>query len=279
MFYFFIWRWGGGSIVTVVPNVSSGKVNIEPSLLQVTLKKGEVIQKTLKIKNSKDSAVNLKFSLSNSLNQFASIPSNSLTLNTNSEGLLSINFFSHEKTAIGVYTGKIIVDDGNFIREIPVVINVNDRKSLFDIGISLDNKNIKSGQDLGFNLNLFNLGETGRVDAIVEYLIKDFEGNVIAKKEETVAVETRASLNNKFNIPLNLVSGKYSIAAIVKYGNFSGVSSDTFEVINGIRYFFVIIFILIVLILGIIFYFPIRTILNRKIALDTLKNSLKNKAV
>ena len=174
MFYFFIWRWGGGSIVTVVPNVSSGKVNIEPSLLQVTLKKGEVIQKTLKIKNSKDSAVNLKFSLSNSLNQFASIPSNSLTLNTNSEGLLSINFFSHEKTAIGVYTGKIIVDDGNFIREIPVVINVNDRKSLFDIGISLDNKNIKSGQDLGFNLNLFNLGETGRVDAIVEYLIKDF---------------------------------------------------------------------------------------------------------
>ena len=102
---------------------------------------------------------------------------------------------------------------------------------------------------------------------------------MIAKKEETVAVETRASLNNKFNIPLNLVSGKYSIAAIVKYGNFSGVSSDTFEVINGIRYFFVIIFILIVLILGIIFYFPIRTILNRKIALDTLKNSLKNKAV
>ena len=218
----------------------------------------------------------MKFSISSSLNQFASIPSDSMTINPGEEKSVNINFFSHETTSIGVYTGKIIVDIGGSVKEIPVVINVNDRKSLFDIGLSLDRKNIKSGQDLSFNLNLFNLGETGRVDAIVEYLIKDFNGNTISKKEETVAVETRASLNNKMNIPLNLVSGKYSIAAIIKYGNFSGVSSDTFEVVNGIRYFFVMIFILVVLILGIVFYFPIRAILNRKAALNALRSSLSS---
>jgi uncharacterized membrane protein len=190
---------------------------------------------------------------------------NNLFIKSNEQKLFDLEFFCNETIPIGVYTGKIIVvSEEGLIKKIPVVFNVNEKDSLFDVIIYADKKKLKSGQELPFHLKLYNLGRTGIINASVEYYIKDFDGKIIIRKEENVSVDTNASLKNSIHIPKGLGIGKYVIGVNFRYDSFSGVSSDTFDVVRNWMYLYIILLILFILILIIVLYVIIRHHYRRK---------------
>ena len=77
---------------------------------------------------------------------------------------------------------------------------------------------------------MFNVRGFGRVDVNLEYSILDFQGNLIATEQETVAVETQAKFGRELLIPSDTRPGTYVASAKVTFEDSVGISSDVFEV-------------------------------------------------
>ena len=105
-------------------------------------------------------------------------------------------------------------------------------KQLFDVDIHVlpEYKKIFQGDEILLEVNLFNVRGFGRVDVVVEYYIKDFNGNVLATEHETLAVETQAKFTRRLLVPSDLKPGAYAAFVKVIYGESTGVSSDLFEI-------------------------------------------------
>ncbi len=134
----------------------------------------------------------------------------------------------------GIYTTKFIIEADGIIQELPLIINVESEKKLFDINLAISQrfKAVSAGDDIAATVTIFNLGSPGRVDAKIVYLLKDLENNVILESSELVAIETRASFLKNIHVPEYLKPGKYVLSAEVHYDGTVGISSDTFTIVK-----------------------------------------------
>ena len=179
----------------------------------------------------------------------------------------------------GIYTTKFIIEADGVIKEIPLIINVESEKKLFDISLEISQrfKAVSAGDDIAFAVTIFNLGSPGRVDVKIIYLLKDLENNVISESSELVAVETRASFLKNVHVPEYLKPGKYVLSAEVHYDGTVGMSSDTFAVVKKpeVRNTFLILVIVlcIILFIALLVWFIIYR--YRKKARDHVTNTEK----
>ncbi len=108
--------------------------------------------------------------------------------------------------------------------------------SLFDINVYVPDeyKEIEAGHQLLVSVKLVNLGNQGRVDANLDYLIEDSINNVVLKQGETVAVETQTSFVRYFTLPAALQPGSYKISATLSYldGQRVAVAQNVFSVVE-----------------------------------------------
>ena len=192
------------------------------------LKRGETFKTEMKIRASKAG----NYVLSTELKEMVIFSDDAFSLKANEEKIVYVTFISTEDTKFDTYTGKIKIKSDSSLQEIPFIIEVKSKMVLFDISLNIPSKykEVQKGQELLIQLTLFNLGGTGKVDVSVDYQIKDFDGNVILKKDEMVAVETQASLSRTFELPKDLEEGEYVAIVSVKYGDSFGTSSDIFYI-------------------------------------------------
>lgn len=251
---------GGAAIVDTKPAFS-----VEPSLFKIMLKRGETFKTEMKIKASKAGS----YSLTSDLKQMIIFSDDSFSLKSNEEKIIYVTFISTEDTKFDTYPGKIKISLGSSSQEIPFIVEIKSKKVLFDASLNVPAKykEIGKGEELLLQVTLFNLGETGKADVLIEYQIKDFEGNVILKKEEMVAVETQASLSRTLQLPSDLKDGQYVAIISVKYRDSFGTSSDVFYVgrkrneLIGKEYLLIaLVFVLIAISTSIIIFFN-----NRKL--------------
>jgi len=113
------------------------------------------------------------------------------------------------------------------------VLNIFQPKdSLMDIALSSTEYSYLAGDTINYQLHITNMGSMQRFDATIKYLIIDDANNVITRKEETIAVETTASVNRDIQLPLNMAPGKYYLQTIADYGGKQAKSSIEFEVVE-----------------------------------------------
>ncbi len=106
-------------------------------------------------------------------------------------------------------------------------------QSLLDISISSNANNYLAGENINYQVYLSNMGSNNRYDATIKYLISDDLSNTITRKEETIAIETTASINRNIQLPTNIKPGKYTLLAIASYGqNEEAKSSLEFEIVT-----------------------------------------------
>jgi hypothetical protein len=274
---------GGGGGASSNKTAQSTKFSIDKDLVQVTLVKGEATKQSFVIKNTDTKTKSFDISLVGDLKNLLFLSDESITLDPGEEKTIYLTFVSPEGVDAGVYNGNIKVISGSSEKEVLIVITVKNKKSLFDVSVKVPSnyKQLSSGSDLFFEISLFNLGQTGRIDAFVEYFIKDFDGNVLEKKDETVAVETQASFLRSIKLPDDVKSGKYLVVTNIKYGNNTEASSsDTFEVgSKNLIGFSIPPKILIWIIIGIVFVIIVIIVVyliykkNRKMKLKKLFNN------
>src|SRR3989344_2332236 len=129
-----------------------------------------------------------------------------------------MDFLARENQIPDTYSGKILIKTKEGTYEIIVIINVQSKMSLFDVSIKLDQESLPviPGKTILFETNIYNLGETKKVDADIEYSIKDLEGNLIFQEKETVAIETSLEKIKKTKLPSDLPMGQYMLGIKVE---------------------------------------------------------------
>ncbi|MGV8086453.1 MAG: hypothetical protein ACP5N1_02370 [Candidatus Woesearchaeota archaeon] len=108
-------------------------------------------------------------------------------------------------------------------------------QALLDVSVSSNSYSYLAGENINYQLHISNMGSEERFDATIKYLVVDDSSNIITRKEETIAVETTASINRNIQLPTNIKEGKYHLQVILDYGrNQQAKSSLEFEVVKVI---------------------------------------------
>lgn len=108
------------------------------------------------------------------------------------------------------------------------------KESLMDITITNTAYSYLPGETINFQIYVTNMGSTQKFDYTIKYLIVDDTGKIITRKEETLAVQTTASVNRNIQLPQNIQPGKYYLQAISDYGNKQAKSTSEFEVVQKV---------------------------------------------
>ncbi len=223
---------GGGrpSIIKQKPLFS-----VDKDLIHVELKVGDTERTFLNITN--DYSTRIYLDINSTIEDFLIISTPSISLSPGASREVPLIFYSLETTTPGAYIGEIIVSvegQENVQKRIPVIIEVESKKVLFDVVLEIPEqyKKVNPGEELLLHLTLFNLGEVGRVDVFIDYFIKDVENNVYYSQGDTIAVETQASFVKTINLPEDMPEGYYVAAAQVRYGSSVGTSTGIFKVIG-----------------------------------------------
>jgi hypothetical protein len=221
---------GGGS---TIKKETLPAFELDKELIKISTKLGETFKTTFQITNTGEKTSSYK--IQTNFQDKVIFSEKSFSLNPKETKEITLTFYSTSDTPPDVYTGKIILTNEEKVeKEINVIFEVKSKKVLFDVSLDIPSqfKELFAGQEILTQLTLFNLGDTDKVDAKIIFLIKDFNGNTLASKEELVAVETQASLSIKILLPNNLEEGVYTIIAKVIYGDSVGTSSDIFHIIT-----------------------------------------------
>jgi uncharacterized membrane protein len=146
---------------------------------------------------------------------------------------VDITVFAEDKETPDVYTGKIKIKSGDLTKYVNVLINVKERSPLFDVRGELTEDYVYPGQKVEVDFNLTNMGHLKNIDVSFYYAIKDFEGNVLTFKEESIAIEDKLELVRSLSIPRNLPPGQYILYLKASYEDNIATSSYAFFVLEG----------------------------------------------
>ncbi len=151
------------------------------------------------------------------------------SLNSGSSKTVKLRFNADADAEPGIYEGELIVESDGVSRNLPIRTIVKKKvKQLIDVNLSIDRKNLVSGEEIGFKVKINNGGGEGSINITLTLSLKDSEGNVIYENRELSAVETSTSLSRGINKELN--AGEYQLEVIAEYNNRTVKASDTFEV-------------------------------------------------
>ena len=208
-------------------------LTVDQDLIKVLVKKGSSLRKSVGIKNTGEIELDVLIDLQN-LKGVLSSNEYSFKLKPREEKIIDLDVLTGTGVAPGVYVGNILVKAEELLKLIKAVIEIEYEKVLFDVSldIPLDYKTVNPGDEFRVQSTLLNLGGLQNADVLIEYTIKNSNGDIVLKEEETVKVGIQASFIKKFKLPDDIALGEYVISAIVKYEDSVGISSETFNVGN-----------------------------------------------
>ncbi len=100
-----------------------------------------------------------------------------------------------------------------------------------EVEIAETHKTIHDGDHIWFTTKILNLGNENRKDITLEYEAISEEGVIVARKTETVAIETQASFVGSLKVPEKTSSGRYFLEVyLVSNGLEEAKGSSSFNV-------------------------------------------------
>lgn len=217
---------GGGGGGGIVKNFSVNK-----EIVSVSLKQGETKEQNIVIKNT--GSYKLKINLQNTqLKDFLKISEESFELEAGKSKTITLNFSAGENVIPELYQGKLIIKTDGIEREILIVVEVESKKSLFDIKIEIPRKflYVMPGKNISAKIILYNLGEIKNVDVDMHYVIKDENGNEIISEKETITVGEEEEFIKTFQLPRDIKFGNYVFYTKIVYQGETASASASFSV-------------------------------------------------
>lgn len=243
---------GGGSKI-------ASSFTLDKSHVSVSINPGQVKTEKITIKNTGNKVAN--FAIDNQFKNFVTIEENTITLNPQESKTISLNIIVNTEVIPNIYLGKVNIISGSAKQEILISVEVESAGALLDVRAEI-NKNYKKvlpGESILTEISLFNLGSPGRKDIEMEYIIKDYDGNEIAKATEFLAIETQLTFLKEIHIPENIAEGNYVFYAKVIYEGKIASGSDNFEIISSKitqrEKIYIFIIIILCVILGLVIYY------------------------
>ncbi|MAG91220.1 hypothetical protein CMO83_03985 [Candidatus Woesearchaeota archaeon] len=218
---------GGGFFVKKVESFT-----VDKDVIKATIKQNETYDTIISIEN--DGSVSLSFDVNVSdLEGILSLSETQFTILRNGVKNISVQISASDKRP-DIYTGNITIKASSIIKSIPVVVQIQAEKALFDLQINItsQSKRIFKKDNLVANLTLINLGDLKPIDVLLLYTIQDLEGKELVSINETVTVDDKISLVRQFNLPPNISFDTYLLHTQVIYGLETAFAGDIFFVIK-----------------------------------------------
>jgi len=201
------------------------------------------------VKNLESTPLNIVFEL-DELERFMVISEDNFTLNAGETKDIFIDFFAKEKEVPDAYTGRILVkDNAGVTKVINVIIEVSEKAPLFDVLVNLISDEAAAGEKIKARFKVINFGDLENIDILLSYSVKDFEGNLLSFKEESVRIKKELDIIRELNIPQDTQIGDYVYYLKVSYGNITASATESFRVIERKRIPLLLIFSIIFLVI------------------------------
>ena len=146
------------------------------------------------------------------------ISEESFTLKEKDSKTINIDIFAKENEIPDAYIGKITVGTKEETKTINLIVEVLAKEPLFDIIIdSLKKRLLRAGESIKANIKIFNKGDLKDIDIILHYAIKNFDGETLTFKEESLAIDQELNVLKELKTPKNIPTGKYIFYTKVSY--------------------------------------------------------------
>ena len=217
---------GGGSGGGTPP---TSDFSLSKDLIKINIKQGETSRRIIQISNIGTKTLN--FVINSTLDYLMVISEESFQLVRGETKKINIDIFARENEIPEAYIGKISVTGGSITKVINTIIEVKERKPFFDMFLKLKSKEVGPGEEIEAEINLINMGDLRNIDVLVYYAIKDFDGDVLIFKEESVFVgEDPVFLERKLELPIETPFGAYVFYSELSYEDVTASSAEAFIV-------------------------------------------------
>jgi hypothetical protein len=234
----------------------------DKSQISVTLTPGQVKTENITITNTGSQVASFK--IENLLPDFIVRREDIIVLNPGESRAIPLYILARVDTIPDLYLGKIIISSGSTKKEILIAIEVESEGVLLDVRAEIleDYGKILPGGEVLAEMRLFNLGEPGeRKDVLIEYIIKDYDDNVIVTETESLAIQTQTTFIKRISIPADARLGNYTLYVKATYEGKIASSSDNFEVVSSTvtdnEKIYIIIIIILSVIISLVVYLSI----------------------
>jgi hypothetical protein len=172
----------------------------------------------------------------------------------------------------------------DFNQSIPVSITVlSKEQKLLDLSVAVLKERVAPGGDLGFKVEIFNLGQNRRYDLLLSYDVINKDTNeTILHQEEQSGVAASLSVLRSIALPAEIQTGEYRLVVTADYGEGKAQGFASFSVQRGLfmeklkEYSTTIMLLIVVsciLFIGLYYMVSLRRQLKAKQIAERLKNS------
>jgi hypothetical protein len=203
-------------------------------VIEVRLYPGEYQITSVGISNNRKNDTEISLSVEGDIWPYTLLEKDKILVKPGETDYARIKFFTLPTTIPGIYNGNIIIKGANVTHRIAVILRVEyEREKLLDVKVDAITKEVIAGEKLKYQVTLYNLGLTKKVDVIINYSVKRVETDtLVATSKETMAVETSSSFLRTLTIPRDSEPGLYTIEAFVSYENQTASSVASFSVVS-----------------------------------------------
>ncbi len=180
---------------------------VNRTLIKTLIKQGESARELIEIKNNLDSALNIE--INSSLKRFMAISEENFSLNPQESRTIFVDIFAKEDETPEAYTGKITITGNGKSKIINVILEIKEKKPLFDVSVDVISKKVPIDGNVKARLKVSNLGDLNNIDIYLYYAIKDFDGNVLSFKEENIAINNELTVTRTLAVPSAASLGDY----------------------------------------------------------------------
>jgi hypothetical protein len=230
---------------------SPKEFEILPNLLNVLVMQGKTTRESVSLKNLAGRTLEIKEVDLGILKNFVAAYSPQAPFYVPAGGSVdfTLDFFARKGDKPDVYTGEIKIKTPSSQGSLNVILEVEEENPLFDVVVSLPKNKYYPGETIMAAIDIQNFGVLQNIDTIVQYSIKDTQGNILVSEEGSYAIDNyKLHLVEKLKIPDDAEEGDYLFYAKVSYDDeisASGsslfkVSSPTFSPLGNSSLFFLI---------------------------------------
>jgi hypothetical protein len=212
----------------------SSNFSVSPEFLILTLRKNKIHTTILTIRNTGSEKITLTISEDN-LNNLVMFSEKEFLIEPGEVKEITVDF-NPEKFEVGQYFGYIVVESLTESKYIPVIVDIKEEESKFDLVVEVHSKTHLPGQEVSADISLLNLYELSQKTGILVVAIKDINGNVYDTSEEEIDFSEITKFTKTLSLPEEVQEGLYIFYARVTSSEATAISSDSFEV--GIREFY-----------------------------------------
>lgn len=203
---------------------------VDPTLLKVSLKQGKTDTRIVRITNTGTANLNMSVSIEK-LEQFILLSDNGFIIEPGQTKVLTVDFKALDDTIPDLYTGRLLITDGETTEAVSLLLEVNKIELLFDMELLVkeESKNVNRGEPVIADMTIKSLKDVKILEADLYYAIKSLEGDIINSNQEKVTISDNAVITKTLNIG-EVPFGMYVFYGRLMYLNDTVISSDVFMV-------------------------------------------------